>query len=242
MCFKINKTLRATLLIGSLLLFPAGLLHAQAEQACLIDGVTGSGEKINDCIINNGIREQTALAKFCYEFTELRSTYQRIPEPRIAYMAVCPLEEQASCVAPANTDVHVLYYARTPAQLALEQEYCDLLEGEWSDVNQAEKIPIATVDERYNLCKYVQGKSFVSLQRFTRPGLSLITYRWKLEFNDGKLIWRKNADETEMLSYSCKGGEISTRSLATDERYSLEASIYSRSVIFDGIAYEQLSR
>ncbi len=214
---------------------------AQAQQACLIKGAAPNGEEVVDCVINVGIEQQPELAKFCYDYTELRTSFVRSPEPQIVYMAVCPVEEQAQCDRPANENVQVLFYKRSQAQLALEQEYCGLLAGTWSDAKTAEKNPIGAIDERYNLCNYLEGKSFVSLQRFNF-GLSLLSYHWKLEFNAGKLLWRKSGDETELAGYRCQAGEITVKSLETGEEYQLDASIYSNSVTFDGVAYDQSSR
>ncbi len=222
----------------------SGQLFAEAEQACLISGTSAAGETLSDCIINTGILEQTEFGKFCYEYTELRSSYQRVPEPAISYPQVCPAQEQAQCISPASKGVQVLFFARTPAQLSLEQEYCELLGGDWKlrDDGEEDEQPAATdVSEIYNLCNYLEGKSFVSLERFSF-GLSLITYRWKLEdFENGKVLWRKNADQTELLRYDCENGNIGMRSMQTGERYSLDASIYSNSIVFEGVAYEQLA-
>lgn len=241
MFYKLNKIICACATAIFLMVAVQQPGFAQAEQACLIKGQALNGEELTDCVINVGIDQQKDLAKFCYDYTELRSSYVRNPEPQIVYMAVCPAAEQAQCDRPADENVQVLFYDRTPSQLALEQEYCDLLAGEWSDENTAEKNPIGAIDERYNLCNYLEGKTFVSLQRFTY-GLSLLSYHWKLEFNSGKLMWRKSGDQTELAGYRCEAGEITVKSLETGDEYQLDASIYSNSVTFDGVAYDQSSR
>lgn len=228
-----------SLLLCFCILF-SGSVFAEAEQACVVSGISPSGEQLNDCVINTGISEQTEFGKFCYEYTELRSSFQRAPEPKIGYAEVCPAQEQAQCIRPAAKGVQVLFYGRTSAQLSLEQEYCDLLGGQWALATDAEQEEVVTdVSEIYNLCNYLDDKSFVSLESFSF-GLSLISYFWKLEFGNGTVLWRKNADQTELLRYSCRDGEIDIRSMQTGERYTLDASIYSNSVTFEGVAYDQL--
>lgn len=232
-------------LLAALLLGICSSIHAgDARETCLIKSVALNGEPVRDCAINNGIEHQRDLHAFCSDFAEVRKSLQHDPAPQIVYMTVCPEHEQAQCHRPDKRPVQVLYYGRSQAQLAEEQQWCELLGGRWAsstEESNGNATHSESASERWDLCRHLDGKSFVSLQRF-KMGLSLFAQHWKLEFDKGKIVWRKTGGETELLSYRCDTpGQAAVTSLESGETFTLEGSIYSLSIIFEGVAYEQLT-
>jgi hypothetical protein len=101
---------------------PSAAPLPQSGNACLIEG-TMMSEYIKDCTETDLPLPAAAYAEQCRA--------NSAGEMKATPMKACPANAQASCVNPYGQRVKVLYYARSPQQLADTKTSCVAQKGKW---------------------------------------------------------------------------------------------------------------